>query len=99
MTSPIEYEDITLKDHGEQTIKCSDCNKPLMHYRVYTDGPVSHTLQASCPFCNGKSFQHKTIGLFYYGPIGQDEKGLSRTVVIDMIETEKGVTFFNIGKR
>lgn len=99
MTSPIEYPEITLKDHGEQTIRCSDCNKPLMHYRVYAEAPIEHILQATCPFCNGKSFQRKLNGLFLYGPIGQDETQFQRTVVTEITEIEKGITLFTIAKR
>lgn len=91
-------QELTISDGGEQTLSCQDCNKPLMHFRVYAPNvPVSHKIYASCPFCNSRSFTKDINGLFWYGPIGSDEN-LNRTVITDIVMEDK-VSQFIIGKR
>jgi hypothetical protein len=93
---PQEYQ---FQDCGENTIKCSDCNKPLIHYRVVVpDAPLAHKLQATCPFCNGQSFVHEVKGHIYTGPIGKDES-VNPTQILD-IETDRetGYSKFKLGK-
>lgn len=73
---------------NEQTIKCSDCSSPLLHYLVTkADAPVSHIILVKCPFCNGESFKTTINGLFQTGPIGMDEQ--YKATVIDNIEYDQ----------
>lgn len=71
-----------VKDGGEQTIKCPDCNHALMHYRVYAPAaPQAYNIKATCPFCKSESFETKVQGLFWYGPIGKEEENFSPTII------------------
>jgi uncharacterized Zn-finger protein len=84
-------------DGGEQTISCSDCNMPLMHYRVHTPKHKSvQKLVAKCPFCNGQSFMKTIEGLFWYGPIGPDES-VNFTTVVGM-DLKDGIWYFSVSK-
>lgn len=88
-----------IKDMGDSTIKCSDCNKPLMHYRVFApEANIAHKIQANCPFCNGNSFTVAIKGLFRYGPISQEES-VDATVVQDFDYNVDGVSKFTILQR
>ena len=86
-----------LVDCPEQTIKCAECNKALMHYKVtIPNAPLEHKLQATCPFCqNGKSFLHEVKGDIVVGPIGKDESA-TPTVINDIDLSESGLSTFQI---
>jgi hypothetical protein len=91
-------DDLVIKNAGEKTIKCSDCDRPLMHYWGYAEtNTVESTIQATCPFCGGMSFQIKLQGLHRTGPIGQDEP--TDATVIEEIEQEDKLWKFKIRKR
>jgi hypothetical protein len=66
----------------EEIIRCSDCDKPLMHVKRYGSSDKVTKLKCSCPFCKGTSFVHTITGQFACGPIGQDEF-YSATVIAD----------------
>lgn len=96
MTNP---EEVILQDGGEQTIKCSDCNTALMHYRPYAKvDTIVNTIVATCPFCGGQSFEHKINGLSWTGPIGTDEN-LKATVIEDILQLDGNKWQFKIKAR
>jgi len=91
--------EVVLQDGGEQTIKCSDCNTPLMHYRPYAKvNSIENTIVATCPFCNGQSFEHKILGLSWTGPIGTDEN-FKATVIEDIVQLDNNKWKFQIKAR
>lgn len=95
----MNVDEIKIEDGGEQTIKCSDCNSPLMHYRPYAKvSDIENVIMATCPFCGGASFQHKIKGLSWTGPIGTDEHSKA-TVIDDIIQHDNNVWEFRIKAR
>ena len=89
--------EVVLKDHGEETIKCDECGKALMHYRVYAVSPKKTKISATCPFCKNTSSSANVEGEFYYGPIGKDEPYTS-TIIYDN-EIVNGEARFIIKRR
>jgi hypothetical protein len=86
-------DEVTIKDGGEQTIKCGDCNRPLMHYRIYAPhAEITHKIKCTCPFCSGSSFLAVVTGMMYAGPIGSDEEYKS-TFVKEITESDGVYTF------
>lgn len=87
-----------LVDCPEQTIKCADCNKPLMHYKVtIPNAPIAHKIKATCPFCKSASFYHEIKGDMVVGPIGKDESS-TPTVINDIETLDDGTSIFQIIK-
>ena len=80
----------------ENTIKCSDCNIALMHYRIDQDSDKEVTIKASCPFCDGFSFNVNVKGEFSFGPIGKDENLVP--TFVDDIEIDSNKVLFRIGR-
>ena len=86
----------------EQTLKCAECNRPLLHFRVYFENDaIKHKIKANCPFCKENSYLKEIRGKFNYGPIGKDETGCEPTVVEDIDYNPDGITYFKLvkGKR
>lgn len=91
-----EYE-VKIEDGGEKTVKCSDCGKPLLHYRMYAKADIAQKLRATCPFCKGQSFVHEIDGLAYVGPIGREEV-YDSTVIKDITTLPDGTSIYEMMK-
>lgn len=66
------------------TIKCSNCNKPLLNYvidKLFKENLYS--IVVDCPFCKDKSFALEINGAFKYIPL------LDNTVRILDVETDE----------
>lgn len=90
-------DEVKIEDGGEQTVKCSDCNKPLLHFRKYATAPIAQKLRATCPFCKGQSFIHSIEGLALVGPIGREEV-YDSTVIKDIITLPDGTSIYEMIK-
>lgn len=93
--------DIVIKDCPEQTIKCPDCSRPLVHYKVIApEADVKTKLFANCPFCGSEAFPVEVKGMFWWGPIGQEETEFLPTVVENAnYDEDNGILTFEVKKR
>ncbi len=87
-----------LSNSPEQTLKCLQCGKPLMHYKVYAEAKISRKIRATCPFCGGNSPTLSIDGLFVVGPIGKQESVNATSISGDDFVDGNEVTTFSINK-
>jgi hypothetical protein len=80
-----------------EVVKCSDCNKPLMHYKKYGVDDKISKIKCLCPFCGGTSFVITITGPYATGPIGQDEN--YPATVIETAEKKGDTWIFNVKER
>jgi DNA-directed RNA polymerase subunit RPC12/RpoP len=75
----IEVEDKpleNLRDGGHTLFTCSNCNAKLMDvWSTRRHEADEWTLQATCPFCNDRSFEKQIKGGFHYGGFGTTKPG------------------------
>lgn len=87
-----------LVDCGEKDIKCSSCNKILLHFRIYLpQDECVQKIKATCPFCGDASFITSIYGRAHIGPVGKDEH-LPPTIIEDIDSLDNGVFLYKIRK-
>lgn len=87
--------EVILEDGGEKIVKCG-CGKSLFTYRIYGKVDLTNKIKFNCPFC--KDLGSIDInGLFWYGPIGQDQS-INATTIVD-IEEQSDCFVFKIGRK
>lgn len=70
---------------NEETIRCTSCNKGLLHFFIKdATKPKSILKIAECPFCLTQNIVKTINGSFCLGPIGTDETKTGATLIEDM---------------
>lgn len=103
--SVLELSESTLEDGEKVTMKCSDCDKPLVVvWRTrpkerLNNKPLIWNLKAKCCYCGDASFPKKVLGGFHYKgydephPNGNPEDVVPFVNVIDIVYEGENVVF------
>ena len=75
---------------NEETIRCTSCNKGLLHYFIKdADKPSSVIKIKNCPFCGVADILKTIKGTYCLGPIGTDESSTNATLLEDLRPIDK----------
>lgn len=78
-----------IKNHGEITLECADCGKPLMRFlntrtnaelQAMGAEPVTTKVQVQCGLCGGRSYAKTIEGCFCPGAAADD-------IVFDVVDS------------